>query len=192
MQGSPRVPETRGMDADPRSQVEAPVRGALVGVMGRGMALVALVSLLALWPIVAHPEVAIRDAIAGIVFAVLIGYGSLVLILQRRHGQTSEEAREVAWDRAREIDSDDASLGLLVAGWVPVGLLLALGLLLWPHFTDPNPAIAAAWVVLGLPPFVAAWLVVTAAWLDACRDDLARAEQESDTRLRSYWANLGR
>jgi hypothetical protein len=29
-------------------------------------------------------------------------------------------------------------------------------------------------------------------WLDACRDDLARAEQESDTRLRSYWANVGR
>jgi hypothetical protein len=192
MQRSPRVPETRGMDADPRTQVEAPVRGALVGVMGRGLALVAMVSLLALWPIVAHPEVAMRDAIAGIVFAVLIGYGAWVLISQHRHGQASEEAREVAWDRAREIDSDDASLGLLVAGWVPVGLLLALGLLLWPHFTDPNPAIAAAWVVLGLPPFVAAWLVVTTAWLDGCRDDLARAEQESDTRLRSYWANLGR
>jgi hypothetical protein len=68
---------------------------------------------------------------------------------------------------------------------VPVGLLLNLGLLLSPHFTDPNLAIAAAWVVLGLPPFVAAWPVVTATWLDACRDDLARAEQESDTRLRS-------
>ena len=180
------------MDADPRSQVEAPVRGALVGVMGRGMALVAVVSLLALWPIVARPEVAVRDAIAGIVFAVLIGYGDWVLIAKRINGHASEEARELVWDRAREIDSDDAALGLLVAGWVPAALLLALGLLLWPHVTDPNPALAAAWVVLGLPPFVAAWLFVTTTWHDACRDDLARAEQESDTRLRSYWANVGR
>ena len=92
------------MDADPRSQVEAPVRGALVGVMGRGMALVAVVSLLALWPIVARPEVAVRDAIAGIVFAVLIGYAAWVLIAQRINGHASEEARELAWDRAREID----------------------------------------------------------------------------------------
>lgn len=180
------------MDADPRTQVEAPVRGALVGVMGRGMALVAMVSLLALWPIVAHPEVAVRDAIAGIVFAVLIGYATCVRVSQHLGSHASEEARELAWDRAREIDRDDAALGLVVAGWVPVGLLLALGLLLWPHFTDPNPALAAAWVVLGLPPFTAAWLFVTTTWLDACRDDLARAEQESDTRLRSYWANVGR
>jgi hypothetical protein len=192
MQGPLWVAETRRMDADPRSQVEAPVRGALVGVMGRGMALVAAVSLLALWPIVAHPEVVVRDAIAGVVFAVLIAYGAWILISQRLNGHASEEAREVAWDRAREIDSDDAALSLLVAGWVPVGLLLALGLLLWPHVTDPNPALAAAWVVLGLPPFVAAWLFVTSMWLDACRNDLARAEQESDTRLRSYWANVGR
>jgi hypothetical protein len=110
------------------------------------------------------------------VFAVRIGYGAWVLVSQRLHGHASEEAREVAWDRAREIDSDDA----------------ALGLLLWPHFTDPNPALAAARVVLGLPPCAAAWLLVTTTWLDACRDDLARAEQESDTRLRSYWANVGR
>ena len=180
------------MDDDPRSQVEAPVRGALVGVMGRGLALVAMVSLLALWPIVARPEVAVRDAIAGLAFALLVGYGTWVLITQRLHGHASEEARELAWDRARDIDRDDAALGLLVAAWVPAGLLLALGLLLWPHFTDPNPALAAAWVVLALPPFVAAWLFVTNRWLDACRDDLARAEQESDTRLRSYWANVGR
>ena len=97
-----------------------------------------------------------------------------------------------AWDRAREIDGEDASLGLLVAGWVPAGLILALGLLLWPHLTDPNPALAAAWVVLGLPPFAVAWLFATTTWLDACRDDLARAEHESDTRLRRYWANVGR
>jgi hypothetical protein len=180
------------MDADPRSQVEAPVRGALVGVMGRGLALVAIVSLLALWPIVARPEAAARDAIAGVAFALLVGYGAWVVIAQRLHGHASEEARELAWARARDIDSDDAALGLLVAAWVPAGLLLALGLLLWPHFTDANPALAAAWVVLGLPPFVAAWLFVTTMWLDACRDDLARAEQESDTRLRSYWANVGR
>jgi hypothetical protein len=179
------------MDADPRSQVEAPVRGALASVMGRGLALVGLMALLALWPVAARPEVAVRDAIAGIAFGVLVAYGIWVRTSAHITGRPPEEARALAWDRAREIDSEDATLGLLVAGWVPAGLLLALGLLVWPHLTDPNPALAAAWVVLGLPPLALAWLFATTTWLDACRDDLARAEQEADTRLRRYWANVG-
>jgi hypothetical protein len=180
------------MDADPRSQVEAPVRGALVAVMGRGIALVGAMALLALWPVLARPEVAVRDGIAEIAVALLLAYAIGVRVARRIGGRPPEEARERAWDRAKQIDSDDAALGLLVAGWVPVALLLAIGLLLWPHLTDPNPALAAAWVVFGLPPFTVAWLLATGTWLEACRDDLARAEAESDSRLRSYWANVGR
>jgi len=179
------------MDADPRSQVEAPVRGALVGVMGRGLALVGLMALLALWPVIARPDVHVRDAFAGIALGVLVAYGIYVRGVARITGRPPEDARSQAWVRAQEIDGEDAALGLLVAGWVPAGLLLTLGLLLWPHLTDANPALAAAWVVLGLPPFAMAWLFATTTWLDACRDDLARAEQESDTRLRRYWANVG-
>ena len=179
------------MNTDPRSQVEAPVRGALAAVMGRGLALVGFLALLALWPIVAHPEVAVRDGIAWVAVGLLVGYGVWVRVSARIAGRPSPQARALAWDRAKEIDPDDATLGLLVAAWVPAGLLLTIGLLVWPHLTDPNPALAAAWVVLGLPPFALAWLFATTTWLDACRDDLARAERESDTRLRSYWANPG-
>jgi hypothetical protein len=179
------------MDADPRSQVEAPVRVALAGVMGRGLALVGLMALLALWPMVARPEAAVRDGIAMMGVGLLIAYGTWVRASARLAGRPPAEARELAWGRAKEIDPDDATLGLLVAAWVPAGLLLAIGLLVWPHVTDPNPALAAAWVVLGLPPFVLAWLFATTTWLDACRDDLARAEAEADTRLRTYWANVG-
>jgi hypothetical protein len=182
--------DTSGMTGDARDQVEEPVRGALVGVMGRGIALVAFMSILALFPVVGRLQPEVSAGLAVIAIAILVGYGIEVRILQAVHGRPSEEARHTAWDRAKEIDSDDATLSLLVAGWVPAALLLALGLLLWPHLTDPNPAISAAWVVLGIPPTACAWIFATTSWLDACRDDLARAEAESDTRLRRYWANV--
>ncbi len=179
------------MDGDPRSMVEAPVRGALAGVMGRGLALVAAMVLLALCPLVAKPGVDACNAIAGLSFAVLLGYGTWVRVSQRLHGRPSDEDRERAWERAKEIDRDDAMLTLIIAGWVPVGLLLALALLLWPRITDADPAAAATWVVMALPPFVLAWLLATESWLQACRDDLARAEHEADIQLRRYWANVG-
>jgi hypothetical protein len=43
-----------------------------------------------------------------------------------------------------------------------------------------------------VPQIVAAWLFATTAWLDSCRDELARAIGESERRFRSYWANVGR
>lgn len=180
------------MDPDPRTQVEAPVRGALVGIMVRGIVLVGAMAALALWPVIARPEVALRDAIAEVAVVLLLGYAIGVRLARRLGGRPPVNARERAWERAKEIDADDASLGLLVTGWVPVALLLAVGLLLWPHVTDPNPGLAAAWVVIGLPPFAAAWMLATTTWMEACRDDLARAEQEADSRLRRYWANVGR
>lgn len=79
-------------------------------------------------------------------------------------------------------------MSLLVAGWVPVALLLALILIAWPPLMDPDGAVALVWMVLGLPPMVVAWILATSAWLDACRDDLARAEHEADLRFRTYWA----
>ncbi len=184
--------DTSRMDGDARTKVEEPVRGALVGVMGRGIALVAFMSILALFPIAGRLSPEAASGIAVVAIAILVGYGIEVRILQAVHGRPPEELRQAAWDRAKEIDSDDATLSLLVAGWVPAALLLALGLLLWPHLTDPNPAISAAWVVLAVPPAACAWIVATTSWLDACRDDLARAEAEADTRLRAYWANVGR
>jgi len=123
---------------------------------------------------------------------VLVGYSLLVHARRLLLDPVPEERRQLAWARAREVDADDATLGRLVWAWVPIGLLAALVLLLWPHVTDANPALACAWVVLGLPPIAVAWLIASSTWLDAARDDLARAELESDTLLRRYWADLGR
>lgn len=179
------------MSSDPRSQVEAPVRGALVGVMGRGIALFAIMALLAMWPIAARPGTEVRDAVAVIALGILVAYGLCVRAASWHGGRPPVDARERAWARAQEIDGEDAAVGLLVAGWVPAGLLLAIGLLLWPHLTDPNPALAGAWAVLGVPPFTLAWMFAATTWLNACRDDLARAEQESDLLFRRYWTNAG-
>ncbi len=179
------------MDSDPRSAVEAPVRAALAGVMGRGVALVGALVLLALWPLVADPGEEACNRIAWAAFGLLLGYGTWIRGSQRLHGRPPDEARERAWERAKDIDGDDAMLSLIIAGWVPVGLLLALALLLWPRITDADPAAAATWVVMALPPFALAWLFATESWLEACRDDLARAEHEADICLRRYWANVG-
>lgn len=178
------------MDADPRSRVEAPVRTALATMVGRGLVVVVGMTLVALWPIVVSSEAVARDAIAVAAVGVLLAYAIVVRLTRRLSGHPDDEALERAWVRAREIDGDDATLGLLVVGWVPVGLLLGMGVLIWSHLTDPNPALAAAWAVFGLPAFVIAWIAATRTWLDACRGDLARAESESDNRLRHYWANV--
>ena len=112
--------------------------------MGRGMALVATVSLLALWPIAAHPEVAVRDAIAGVVFVVLIGYGAWIRISQRLHGHAPGGGPRAGVGSGEGDRPGRGDVGLLVTGWVPVVLLVGLGVLPWPHLTDANPALAAA------------------------------------------------
>jgi hypothetical protein len=178
------------MDGDPRSLVEAPVKGALLGVMGRGIALVAMMAMLAAWPMLARPEDEVRDAVIIVAIGTLYGYAVWVRLGQRLRTRLSSEDRALAWDRAKEIDSDDATVGLLVAGWVPVALALVLVLHLWPNLTDEDPVRAAIWVVMAVPPAFVAWLLATLAWLDACRDDLARAEAEAQVRLRRYWSNV--
>jgi hypothetical protein len=180
------------MATDPRIQVEAPVRGALAGVMARGLALVGAMALLALWSVVARPMSEVRDALAYGGPALLLGYALWVRAGMRIRGLADERDRRLAWVRARRVDPADAALGRMVAAWVPVGLLLTLGVLLWPNLTNPDWRIAEAWIVLGLPPYALAWLVAATTWLEACRDDLARAEREADDRFRGYWANPGR
>lgn len=156
------------------------------------MGLVAIVAAIALLPLAIELDVPTCDRLAMAAPAVLIGYALLIQLRRRRDGGAPDDAREAAWTRAAEVDPDDAALGRLVSAWVPIGLLLSLVLLLWPHLTDRNPALAAAWSVLGVPPMVFAWLVASFTWLDGCRDDLARAEGEADARFRRYWANVGR
>lgn len=179
------------MDGDPRTEVEAPVRRALAGVMVRGLALVAGMALLALWPLAVTLEEPVHDALAAVAVGLLVTYAGWVRLAEHLRGRLDPADRALAWDRAKQVDSEDATMGLLVAGWVPVGIALALALLLWPNLTAENPAKGATWTVMALPPTAIAWLLATIAWLDACRDDLARGEAESLVRLRTYWANVG-
>jgi hypothetical protein len=177
---------------DPRRLVEAPIRRALAWLVVRGLILVSAIAALAACPHTMALDVHARDHVAMAAPVVLLGYVLLVHARRLLRGPVPAEARAEAWERAKQVDPDDAMLGLLVTGWVPVALMVALAVLLWPHIADPNPGLAAAWVVLGLPPIVVAWLVASSTWLDASRDDLARAEVESDAAFRRYWANVGR
>jgi hypothetical protein len=177
---------------DPRTLVEQPVRRELAWLVVRGVALVGVMAGLAVVPVAVPLDVPARDGIAVAAVVTLFGYGLAANVVRRTHDRVPLKALAEAWDRAREVDPADAWLGRAVAMWVPVGLVATLGLLVWPHFTDPNPALACAWVVLGLPPVTAAWLFASTTWTDSCRDALARAEDESQSRFRRYWANPGR
>jgi hypothetical protein len=176
---------------DPRHVVEAPIRGALTGVMARGIALVGLVVCCALAPTL--PVLCdVCDGLAIGVTAFLLGFGTWVHVRRWLRSPVDDRVRSTAWQTAREVDPDDMMLALVIAGWVPVALGIALLVMLWPHLVDPSPTIRGAWIVMAIPPVVAAWAFSTTAWLETCRDALARAIGESERRYRSYWTNLGR
>jgi len=177
---------------DPRGVIDAPVRRELQWLVVRGLVLFLAVAALAACPVVCALEAGMCDALAMAAPVLLFGYGLAVHARRLLLGLVPEEQRAFAWTRAQEVDADDAMLGRLVCSWVPIGLLAALILLVWPHITDANPALACAWVVIGLPPITVAWLFASWTWLDSARDELARAELESDALYRSYWANLCR
>ena len=177
---------------DPRMHVEEPVRRELAWLVVRGIALVVVIATLAVLPVVMSLDIPTRDEITTAAPTVLLAYALASNALRLVRGRSTPDERLTAWARAREVDAEDALLGRMVALWVPIGLLAALSLLVWPHITDPNPALACAWVVLGLPPIAAAWAFASTSWLDACRDALAHAEDESTARFRRYWANPGR
>jgi hypothetical protein len=180
------------MEHDPHANVVAPVQSALTGLVVRGLALVGAIGFLAVWTAAAHPEPAASDAAAFLGVALLATYTIVARGLRAVRGRPSLEERQIAWERAQELSGNDTALGLLVVAWVPAAVFLAMAVLFWPHMTDVNPQIASAWVVLAMPPAAMAWMLMVATWLDAARDDLARAEHESDVRFRTYWANLGR
>ncbi len=180
------------MDPDPHSLLAAPVRHALTRLVVRGLALVGATGALAVWIVAAKPDAAGRDGATFLALTLLAAYSIAVRGMRAIRGRPTLEERDVAWERAQELDRDETSLGMIVVAWVPAAVCLALTILLWPHLSDANPQIASAWAVFGVPPAVVAWTLMVATWLDSARDDLARAEHESDLRFRSYWANLGR
>jgi hypothetical protein len=178
--------------ADPRTLVVAPVRHALTSLVVRGIALVGAIGGLAVWIVAAKPEATGRDGATFLAISLLAGYSIVVRAHRLVRGRPTPEEREIAWERAQEMDRDEAVLALMIVAWVPAAILVSLTVLLWPHLTDADPKTASAWVVFGVTTAVGLWLVMTATWLDAVRDDLARAEHEADLRFRSYWADLGR
>jgi diamine N-acetyltransferase len=99
--------------------------------------LVALVTALVLLP--SHPALgALRDPATALVPLVLFAVAGLLRIERRVRGRPDDEARATAWTRARAVDEADATLALVVAGWVPVALAAALVVLVGPHFSEPD------------------------------------------------------
>ena len=85
-------------DTDPQQIVDAPVRRALLELVVRGIALVAVVLMLVLGPSV--PSLAwTRDLANVLLAAVLFGVAGLVRLERHIRGRPSEPARADAWAR---------------------------------------------------------------------------------------------
>jgi len=174
---------------DPRAQVEAPVRSALTGLIVGGVILFAVALIAGLcvrlcgvdhrWRMITH------FGAAAVLLLFLIG----TEIHRRLSRPIDPTLREEAWMRASQLDQGDAQLASLMVGAVPLGVLVALATMMWPHFH--HRVHLAEEIGLWLPPLAVLWAGFTIRWRSWCRDHLARGITRSEQQLRIYWIAPG-
>jgi hypothetical protein len=175
-------------DSDPRAVVEAPVRLALNGIVLRGMLGFALLALAVACPAPLGLDPMVHEAIHLAVPCLLIAV--IVLVLGERivRGRPPEATRDAAWVRAREMAPDEARLAAIAVAALPVALLGSLMALALPHLLDRSQL--PTYVGLWIPLLIILTALTSAAWMDHCRDSIARAVADSEVRFRGYWAGL--
>lgn len=121
-------------------------------------------------------------ALPGLMLVIVVVRGAYLLL---RHPQP----RDDAWTRARAVDAGDARLAQALSFAVPAAWLVGSVGILIRHGTELHgfAAVLGVW----LPLFAALWIFATFAWIDACRDRVANALDESDRKFRDYWRNVG-
>lgn len=165
---------------DPSAVVEAPIRGALDAIVVRGTVAFAL----AVGVVIGsfnpdfHPfaHVALPLAVAA--------YLAIRLVIRLTRPGVDPSG---AWRTAQTVAPGAARLAKLVAVAVPFGAALAAWSLALHHIDAPDRPVLVGFVA---PMYVLLWLAASGAWLDECRDRLARAELESRDRFRMYWARI--
>ena len=178
-------------DTDPQRSVDAPVRRALLELVVRGIALVAVMFMLVLGPSI--PSLAWTRDIA----TVLVVSSCSPSPRSSASSATSAAARArppaptpgpvpAPSTRATRPWGSSSRAG---SRWRSA---TALVVLVGPHFAEPDLEVRGAWWAFGIPVLLSGWIVATNGWLEATRDELARALGESDRRFRAYWADPGR
>ena len=170
-----------GAAPDTREFVDAPIRRALDAIVLSGTLLFGLTTVMVFAAFVPefHPIGHV------LVFVIPGGYLAWRVVARLLAAPIDPSG---AWSRAFAVDPGSARLAVLVVLAVPLGLFMAAGSLAIHHLGMPESA-GFVYGVIG-PAFILLWLAATAAWLDACRDRLARAALASEELFRSYWASI--
>jgi hypothetical protein len=171
----------------PAAIVEEPVRRELELVMTRGVASFAIGLLAVLVTAVSSDGVLHQVghlALPGLL--VLVVVARLTHVALTRDGPDGEKT----WKRVHEIARTETLLAGVVAAAVPV--MWAMGgvaiLARHTHHDAELGVVVGFWVPVGIILLGAA----TVAWLDDCRERLARAVREGERRFRTYWRDVGR
>jgi hypothetical protein len=170
---------------DPRTEVEAPIRRALGGLVVRsavsfgGAVVAVLVSVQATQGAL---HVVGHVALPLVLGVVLLARGARVAL------RGSSVPTEDAWSRVRAIEPGETAFATFVASSVPLAWLVGGGAIIARHTSHHElAAVVAVWLPLAL----ALWFLATIAWVHDGRDRLARGLDESDRRFRAYWTRPG-
>lgn len=172
---------------NPAANVDEPVRRGLEMLMTRGVASFA-VGLLAVVVTAVSAEGLIHQlahlALPGLLVAVVVA--RIVHVLLTRDAPDGE----AIWRRVHGMARTETQLAGAVAAAVPFIWALGGGAILVRHAAHMGDlgVVVGFWVPFG----VVLWGAASVAWLDDCRERLARAVRESDRRFRAYWQDPGR
>lgn len=172
---------------DPAIDVDEPVRRGLELLMTRGVASFAI-GVLA----VVVTAVSAEGVLHQVGHLALPGLLVFVVVARTVHVALTRDAPadEGVWRRVFGIARTETLLAAVVAAAVPA--MWALGgiaiLLRHTHHDAELGVVVGFWIPVG----IILWGSATVAWLEDCRERLARAVRESERRFRTYWRDVGR
>lgn len=166
--------------------VEAPIVGALNGIIVRAVAGFILVAALTSLPLLVHLEGAVHEAVHLLLPAGWLAYGVLTgAFLLFRPGY--HEGDGDPWLNAAQIDPGHARFARAIALFMVLGWAVSVAAMLVHHHLGTNTAIQRT-LLVDVPIMVSVWGLASFAWTRWCVHALARAEAQSTERLREYWS----
>jgi hypothetical protein len=165
--------------------VQAPIVGALNGIVWRGVIGFALVAGVAALPLVVHLDDTVHFAAHVALPAVWVAYAvvSVVVALVRRQRVEGDP-----WTPAAEADPSLTAFARMVTGFMIGGWLASVvGVLVHHHLSTTQDILRT--LAVDLPVLLGAWAIASFAFVRASRRSLAQAVVDSADRFRRYWGN---
>lgn len=170
---------------DPRQLVQAPIVGALNGIVWRGVVGFALVAGVAALPLVVQLDDTVHFAAHVALPAGWVAYAIISTIVAYLRRQRVEGD---PWHAAAEADPSLTAFARMVTGFMIGGWLASVvGVIVHHHLSTTQDILRT--LSVDIPVLLGAWGLASWAWTRAARRALARATAESAGRFRRYWGD---